>query len=174
MRRALDVACCVAPLNIAVYFNSHRVSTSPESDPDSVAILHAARGAGAAAEDGQASAHAPASSEGRADATKSSRRAGCDWADYLQLLWRPEEPVLLTRPSDGWAVGVSATARPQPESVSFVNGVSTYRGGTHVNFVAGQVCKAVWEKLQSSPRLKQDFAGVTVILFCHGHRPRAG
>jgi DNA topoisomerase-2 len=45
-----------------------------------------------------------------------------------------------------WTVGVGLSKRNSFESVSFVNGMATSRGGTHVNTVVNQVAKRIEEK----------------------------
>lgn len=56
--------------------------------------------------------------------------------------------------SDRWEVGVGLSPSGVFEQISFVNGVWTPRGGTHVNAVASQVIGAIEEAVSKS-RLKE-------------------
>jgi DNA topoisomerase-2 len=48
--------------------------------------------------------------------------------------------------NDRWMVGVGKSETGSLEVISFVNGMSTPRGGTHVNALVNQVCKRVAER----------------------------
>jgi DNA topoisomerase-2 len=48
--------------------------------------------------------------------------------------------------TDRWIVGVGKSEAGSLEAISFVNGMSTPRGGTHVNALLSQVCKRVAER----------------------------
>ncbi len=52
-----------------------------------------------------------------------------------------EETIYLDDSTDRWEVGVLYRPDNGNESVSFVNGISTHRGGTHVNNVTEQIIK---------------------------------
>ncbi|CAE7556120.1 TOP2 [Symbiodinium pilosum] len=49
--------------------------------------------------------------------------------------------------NDRWEVAVALTDGSGFRQVSFVNSISTSRGGTHVNYVAEQVVAAVMEEM---------------------------
>ncbi len=55
--------------------------------------------------------------------------------------------ALYCKVSDRWEVGVASSPSGAFEQMSFVNGVWTPRGGTHVNAVASQVLAAIEEAL---------------------------
>jgi len=62
-------------------------------------------------------------------------------------------PKIYERPNDRWEVCVSVTDG-QFQQVSFVNGISTCKGGTHVNHVADQIVEALQTKLYKKHKLE--------------------
>lgn len=67
------------------------------------------------------------------------------YADYSNMYRSDDAPRLcFTQINSRWTVGVGVSSGGQSfESVSFVNGMSTPRGGTHVNSVLTQVVKKI-------------------------------
>ena len=61
--------------------------------------------------------------------------------DYIKLYYDklPSELIYQTF-SDRWKVGILFDKNAGFTQVSFVNGISTYQGGTHVDHVASQLC----------------------------------
>lgn len=76
--------------------------------------------------------------------------------DYVMLhRTNPDLDVCFETLNDRWvvAVGVSETGG-NFESVSFVNGMTTTRGGLHVNAIVQQVCKRIQERIdRTEPEL---------------------
>lgn len=58
--------------------------------------------------------------------------------DYLNLYDGIKPPVAYERIGDRWEVGVSATDGT-PAQISFVNAISTSKGGSHVSYISDQV-----------------------------------
>jgi len=50
--------------------------------------------------------------------------------------------------NSGWEVGVSSTNIDEFQQVSLVNGITTYQGGTHVNFITNQIIKELKTQLE--------------------------
>ena len=71
--------------------------------------------------------------------------------DYSNL-YRAENapPLCFEEINDRWHVGVGVSESGNFESVSFVNGMATHRGGTHVNAVANQITKRLQEYLEKT------------------------
>ncbi|VEU35638.1 unnamed protein product [Pseudo-nitzschia multistriata] len=69
------------------------------------------------------------------------------FGEYARL-YRGEgaAPVRFCTPGPRWEVGVGLSETGSFEAVSFVNGMATPRGGTHVQAIAHQVAKRVHEK----------------------------
>lgn len=83
------------------------------------------------------------------------------FADYARLLRnkRPEKdaldpPVLFSQVNPRWTVGVGLSHSSSFESVSFVNGMSTHRGGTHINALVQQLIKPIQKSVaKANPEL---------------------
>ncbi len=60
-----------------------------------------------------------------------------------------------------WEVGIAKTTGMSFEQISVVNGISTYRGGTHVNEVSRELSKVVYEELARKNK-KMKFTWVDV------------
>jgi DNA topoisomerase-2 len=76
---------------------------------------------------------------------------------YCQLYRHTTFPLCYARVNPRWevAIGVSESNGASFDHISFVNGMATTRGGTHVNAVVQQVAKAVCDRLaRLHPELK--------------------
>lgn len=70
------------------------------------------------------------------------------YESYSEMYRSPEAPKLcIASVNTRWTVGIGLSDGHSFESVSFVNGMSTNRGGTHVNSIVNQVLKKVQEKV---------------------------
>lgn len=60
--------------------------------------------------------------------------------------------VILYSESDDWKVGIvySKSNSINPETVSFVNGIYTRKGGPHVNYIVHQICKYMNDNIPKS------------------------
>jgi DNA topoisomerase-2 len=69
------------------------------------------------------------------------------FAEYTSLYRQEDSPKMcFTKIGSRWQVGVGLSEGHSSESVSFVNGMATPRGGTHVNAIVNQVAKRIAEK----------------------------
>jgi DNA topoisomerase-2 len=68
--------------------------------------------------------------------------------DYMQMHLPEGEEFFYEKLENGWEVGIAKSQTEQFEQVSLVNGINTYRGGTHVNYTSLQVAKDVTEKFK--------------------------
>ena len=57
-----------------------------------------------------------------------------------------DPPIVFEQPHERWEIGMSLS-ESQFQQVSFVNSISTYKGGTHVNYVTDKIVKAILEKI---------------------------
>ena len=58
-----------------------------------------------------------------------------------------DPPIVFEQPHERWEIGMSLS-ESQFQQVSFVNSISTYKGGTHVNYVTDKIVKAILEKIE--------------------------
>jgi len=74
-----------------------------------------------------------------------------DFSQYMDLYIGPkkENPRVYEEIGDRWAIGFSLSQTGTFQQVSFVNGISTVEGGSHVEHVLGPVVKSITEELQT-------------------------
>lgn len=60
--------------------------------------------------------------------------------DYIKLFHKAKD-IIYEEPNERWKVGVIFDSTVGFNNMSFVNGIWTYQGGTHVNHVLEQICK---------------------------------
>ena len=65
-----------------------------------------------------------------------------DFKSYVSL-YLPEDTELYYETTDRWTVGVTYKPDTGGEVVSFVNSISTHRGGTHCNYIVDNVVKSL-------------------------------
>lgn len=71
------------------------------------------------------------------------------FAHFVELHRNPTSPPLIHHNINSrWKVSVGLSDSGSFESVSFVNGMSTHRGGTHVNALVQQISKKIQEKIE--------------------------
>lgn len=71
-----------------------------------------------------------------------------NFQDYMSLYINdPSLPKLFEVANDRWEIGVSISDGLF-QQVSFVNGICTTKGGTHVNHVSEQICSSISEVIQ--------------------------
>lgn len=69
------------------------------------------------------------------------------YAQYTEMYRKEDSPrMCYTNINSRWSVGVGLSDSQSFDSVSFVNGMATPRGGTHVNAIVNQVTKRIQEK----------------------------
>lgn len=67
--------------------------------------------------------------------------------DYMKMHLAPDAEIFYESMSNGWELGVAQTTGDAFQQVSIVNGITTYRGGTHVNKVALDLSNDLIEQL---------------------------
>ena len=58
-----------------------------------------------------------------------------DFADYSKMYLNKDEKLVYEEISDRWSLGVSLSLNDKFEQISFVNGISTPKGGKHIVYV---------------------------------------
>lgn len=76
------------------------------------------------------------------------------FAEYVKWFVPETSKVVFDQPHERWEIGVTLSDSQQFEHVSFVNGVHTVRGGTHVQYVVDKIVphlvKALNKKLRTA------------------------
>ena len=62
-----------------------------------------------------------------------------DFADYSKMYLNKDEKFVYEEISDRWSLGVSLSLNDKFEQISFVNGISTPKGGKHIDYVCKQL-----------------------------------
>jgi DNA topoisomerase II len=77
-----------------------------------------------------------------------------DFERYADLFFGPRaaRPRAFERVNDRWSVAVACNHGGAFEQVSFVNGISTLRGGRHVDSVVNQIAKALAEAVAAKKK----------------------
>jgi DNA topoisomerase II len=89
------------------------------------------------------------------------------FADYCQMYRQPNSPpVCFVKLNPRWTVGVGLSESGSFESVSFVNGMATSRGGTHVNALVQQIAKYLQEKLDKQDAELSDLITPSLVKRC--------
>ena len=65
------------------------------------------------------------------------------WADYAAMYLPPDEPLISCKIGERWEVALAASPAKRFLGISFVNGIPTTAGGTHVNAIVAQVTDTV-------------------------------
>lgn len=55
--------------------------------------------------------------------------------------------------NDQWEIAVSHSSDDTFRHISFVNGVDTYNGGTHVDYISGQICEKIREFIKKKHKI---------------------
>ena len=67
-------------------------------------------------------------------------------------LYYPNETILFDDKNERWKVGCIFMPDSNQEVISFVNGISTYRGGTHVNHVVDKIVKSLITEMKKKEK----------------------
>jgi DNA topoisomerase-2 len=66
--------------------------------------------------------------------------------DYMKMHLPENAEFFYEKLKNGWEIGIAKSTTEQFEQVSIVNGINTYRGGTHVSYISNQLSKDVVDK----------------------------
>lgn len=64
-----------------------------------------------------------------------------NFKDYMKMYVSPESELFMEKLDDKWEIGIAKSIDGGFNQVSMVNGISTYIGGTHVNYICNQITK---------------------------------
>jgi DNA topoisomerase-2 len=76
--------------------------------------------------------------------------------DYIKLYYDEDEDLKLIYEdfNERWSVGVVFDTNSGYQHMSFVNKISTFQGGTHLNYIANQIVDKITSNILSSPKYK--------------------
>ena len=92
--------------------------------------------------------------------------------DYVKTLKGVNPPAAYEKVDEKWEVGVShSSADGSPQQFSFVNAISTSKGGSHVNFVADKIAnhltKIVEKKNKGGTKISKQQIKNQLCIFCN-------
>ena len=70
-------------------------------------------------------------------------------SDYMKMHLREEQDFFYEELSNGWKVGIALSNENSFVSNSIVNGITTYKGGTHVNHISLNLAKQIQDKIRT-------------------------
>jgi len=70
--------------------------------------------------------------------------------DYMKMHLSDNTQFFYEKLNNGWEVGIAKCDNEQFENVSVVNGINTYRGGTHVSYISNQLAKDIVDKFKKN------------------------
>ena len=75
--------------------------------------------------------------------------------DYVNLYIgdKKETPRVYKEFGDRWKVCVAVKFDDEYQSVSFVNGIETYLGGEHVDYITNQVVRKLTNKIEENQKI---------------------
>ena len=68
--------------------------------------------------------------------------------DYVKLFIKEREPIVYEKINDRWEFAITLNPYDKFTQVSFVNGISTSEGGTHVDLITNQIIYKLKEQLE--------------------------
>ena len=74
--------------------------------------------------------------------------------DYVKLFVGASAPIVYESPHERWEYAVAAAPNQQFSHVSFVNGIATYVGGKHVDYIIGQITRKLADHIDKSSKGK--------------------
>jgi len=75
-----------------------------------------------------------------------------DFEKYAGLFVDKEDPLIYENCNDRWEIAVSLCKNGSYEQISFVNGINTIRGGTHVNTVTNSILKKLSDVIETKKK----------------------
>jgi DNA topoisomerase-2 len=92
-----------------------------------------------------------------------------NFSDYIKLYYQdPPKSLIYEEISDRWKIGAIFNPDAGFSSVSFVNGIQTYNGGTHVKYICDQLTTKLTEiilKKNKKVKIKPDLIKSNITLF---------
>lgn len=83
--------------------------------------------------------------------------------DYIKMHLSDDTELFYEKLENGWEVGIAKSPSEQFEQVSIVNGINTYRGGTHVSYISNQLSKDIADSF--SKKIKASWMDVKNKMF---------
>lgn len=75
--------------------------------------------------------------------------------------------IVFCQPNDRWTIAACPSPKLEFEQISFVNGIITYKGGTHVNYIVSQITSKMVELIKKKKKItvKEQFVKENLMIF---------
>jgi DNA topoisomerase-2 len=87
-------------------------------------------------------------------------------SDFMKLHLEEDADFFYEKLDNGWEVGVANSTTYNFESISIVNGISTHKGGTHINHIALETSKQIADKIKKKINWSQVKPKLFMFLIC--------
>lgn len=86
---------------------------------------------------------------------------------YMDYYFDDKVNKYICKPHDYWEIGLTASSDGKLEQVSFVNGISTTKGGKHVDYIANQIVKKLTPIIEKKlkKKIKPNYIKDNLFLF---------
>jgi len=80
---------------------------------------------------------------------------------------KPNTKRVYESPSERWEYAVALSSTHEFVQVSFVNGISCHKGGKHVDYILGQICRKLCDYIEKKKKIKVNMSAIKeqLILF---------
>lgn len=85
--------------------------------------------------------------------------------DYMKMYFDESKKIVCEKINDRWTIGM-CVADDNFEQISFVNGINTYQGGTHVNYISNKIVKEIADIIKKKCKtVKTQYIKNKIFLF---------
>jgi DNA gyrase/topoisomerase IV subunit B len=92
-----------------------------------------------------------------------------NFVQYIDLYigQKSDTPRVYETPNDRWEYAVGISKTHEFAQISFVNGICTHKGGKHVDYIMGQICRKLCEYIEKKKKIKVNPSAIKeqLILF---------
>jgi DNA topoisomerase-2 len=90
-----------------------------------------------------------------------------NFKSYIEMYIPDKSKIIYEEVNDRWEYGVSLCLNNEFSQISFVNGINTYNGGKHVEYILNQITKKLVEYIEKKKKIKVNTSSLKeqLILF---------
>lgn len=87
-----------------------------------------------------------------------------NFKQYIEL-YTQDEPIVYEEANERWEYAVSLSKTGEFSQVSFVNGINTYNGGKHIEYISNQIIRKLIEFIEKKKKVKVSASSIKEQLF---------
>lgn len=88
-----------------------------------------------------------------------------NFKSYIEMYINDKSKLLYEEVNDRWEYGISISLNNEFSQISFVNGINTYNGGKHVDYILNQIIKKLVEYIEKKKKVKVNTSSLKEQLF---------